>query len=333
MFRKAKSESVKPAVNALDFLIAAPGLWNLNEFERRDLTISCRDTDYIKKVKGAGSITVIDSEKCQLMHDGTIVALGGYHGEWMADIITKLQGHHEPQEEKLFHEVLKRIGPNATMIEFGCFWAYYSLWFNRAIKNATNICCEPDPHNIKIGKRNVKLNSAKGFTFMQTAAGTDDGETITINLDSDPSTKSEVVVRTVDSIAKEKNIDFLDMLHLDVQGFELDALVGAKSMISAGKVRFLFVSTHHYSISQRANIHQECLDFIKEQGGHIIASHTVAESFSGDGLIVASFSDEDKDFTVETSICHTDKSLFRPVETDVALLVDYINNGGQDVEQ
>jgi hypothetical protein len=68
--------------------------------------------------------------------------------------------------------------------------------------------------------------------------------------------------------------------------------------------------------------HADCLAFIKDRGGHIITSHTIPESFSGDGLIVASFDDKDKNFFVETSLNHTDKALFRPYEEDIQTLID-----------
>lgn len=206
------------------------------------------------------------------------------------------------------------------MIELGSFWAYYSVWFNAANKDARVICCEPDPANMKIGQTNAKLNDVKGLTFVASAAGSADGETIEVVMDSDPTKSKQVPIRSVDSLVKEHNFEKLDLLHMDVQGFEMDALRGAEETIKAGKLRFVFVSTHHYFFSGKANTHQECLHFIRQHGGHIIMSHTIAESFSGDGLIVASFDERDKDFTIESSVNHTDQSLFRSYEEDIALL-------------
>lgn len=311
-------------VNPIQYLIDFPGLWKKDQDDRKRMTIACRDTDYIPKVKNAGQIKKVDGQEVQIMHDGTMVSLGGYHGSWMSDIITQLKGHHEPQEEKVFYELLKRVRPGSTMIEFGSFWAYYSLWFAKNTKNAKNICCEPDTHNLEIGRKNAALNK-KQFSFIQAAAGTVDGETITIASDSKPDETIEVTVRTVDSIMKEQSVEFLELLHLDVQGYELDALKGAQASIKSGKIRFLCVSTHHYFFSKNPNTHNECLSFIKENDGHIMASHTVAESFSGDGLIAASFLKMDEKLLVDTSICHTDQSLFRSPEDDVALLAALVS--------
>jgi len=328
--KKKKSPKEIKKVDPIRYLIEFPGLWRMNENQRHDMTVACRDTDYIKKVKGSGKVLAKDGIKVQLMHNGLMMKLGGYHGEWMAKIISDLKGHHEPQEEKVFYEVLRRLGSNSTMIELGAFWAYYSIWFNYYLKKATNICCEPDPNNLAIGKLNAQINKVNNIHFIEGAAGKTDGEMTDVVMDSSPKNTVRVPIRTASSLAKEYGMIKVDLLHMDVQGFELGALEGAQDLISSKKLRFIFVSTHHYFFSGKANTHQECLHFIKKNGGHIISSHTVAESFSGDGLIVASFDDRDKNFKVETSINHTDQSLFRSYEEDVALLADLYRRNSKE---
>ena len=110
------------------------------------------------------------------------------------------------------------------------------------------------------------------------------------------------------------------MLHLDIQGAELDALHGARQSFQSGKVRFVFVSTHHHSISGNPNIHNQCLEFLRNNGAHIVLEHSVSESYSGDGLIVASFDERDSDAQIETSYNRASTALFRPPEVDLAIL-------------
>ncbi|MGH7237078.1 MAG: hypothetical protein ACREGF_00910, partial [Candidatus Saccharimonadales bacterium] len=116
--------------SALDVLLATP-IWIKDEEARVSMTISCRDSDYIPKIKNAGAITSRGGQQVQIMHNGLRVVVGGYHGEWMSRIIRELKGHHEPQEEKVFHEILKQLDDSAVMIELGAFWSYYSIWFNK----------------------------------------------------------------------------------------------------------------------------------------------------------------------------------------------------------
>ena len=65
----------------------------------------------------------------QIMHNGIRVLAGGYYGAWMQDLITRCKGVHEPQEEVVFAEIMKHLSDDATMIELGGFWSYYSIWF------------------------------------------------------------------------------------------------------------------------------------------------------------------------------------------------------------
>ena len=75
------------------------------------------------------------------MHNGLRVLYGRYYGSWVNEIISQLKGVHEPQEERVFYEVLKHIPAGATMVEAGCYWGYYSMWFARQVQDARG---EPD---------------------------------------------------------------------------------------------------------------------------------------------------------------------------------------------
>lgn len=308
---------LKPAKRVL---VETPDL-SVSGEERARMTLSCHDSDYIPKVKDAGKTKTVDGTQVQVMHNGLYVAKGAYQGDWQAKVIQELKGNHEPQEEKVFYEVLKRVRPGSVMMELGCWWCYYSMWFLRSVEGGTAICCEPDPDNLVTGRRNMQLNGFKepeDYIFYEAAAGREDKKTISFTTESGRNVR--VPIRTVDSLLRERKLDELAILHMDIQGAELGALKGARKSLRSGKIRFLFVSTHHYLISGDPLIHQKCLQFIKENGGHIVAEHTIAESCSGDGLIVASFTKEDQDFTVETSLQHSDDSLFRQPEKDIGLL-------------
>jgi len=90
---------------------------------------------YINRVNNAGKI----ENDTVILHNGIKVTRDGYYGDF-SGILTINGGCHEPAEERMFQEVLKFIPENGTMIELGCYWAFYSIWFNKTIKNAQNYC-------------------------------------------------------------------------------------------------------------------------------------------------------------------------------------------------
>lgn len=287
------------------------------ELRRRILMATgCNDCESIPKVPHAGEVFTDGEVRYQLMHNGVRVIEGCYYGGWMTETIRLLKGHHEPQEEKLFHEVLKHLSPGATMLELGSFWAYYSLWFRQAVKDATNYMIEPDPNNLAAGKLNFQINAAEGH-FFQYSIGRKSCAPRPFLCESD-GLRHPVAETCIDDFVASAGVKRIDLLLADVQGAELPMLEGALKTINRGQIRFVFLSTHHHSISGDPLTHQRCLQFLRDRGAHIMAAHNVTESYSGDGLIMASFDEQDRRIPeVEISKNHPTNSLFRELEYDL----------------
>jgi FkbM family methyltransferase len=256
-------------------------MYDKDILERIEVTISCNDCEYIPKVHNAGEIV----GDYQIMHNGLKVTHGGYHGDWMAEIIKSLQGHHEPQEEKAFYEVLKDIQTGGVMIEFGSNWAYYSAWFNKNVENATNIMIEPTSEKLEVGKKNFEINGMEGFFENAFVGDSSIKKSKFIDWDRKVYDMDQVCV---DDVVNRYNLDKVDIIHADIQGAELGMLYGSKKSIAKNKIRYFVVSTHGDSI------HYHCRRFLEDYGFHIICDHTVAQSYSADGLIVASLDNNKK---------------------------------------
>ena len=227
-------------------------------FEKRFIDIlSDPNNLLIKRVKDAGKI--ID-DNYVIMHNGIKVSKNGYYGDF-SKCLTLNYGCHEPAEERMFQEVLLDIQDNATMIELGSYWSFYSIWFNKRIKNAKNYCIEPDSNNMEVGIRNCKLNNVK-VDFTQGFIGNNNIK--------------------ISNFILEKNIDYIDILHSDIQGYELQLLEDIMPLLSAKKIKYIFVSTHSNAL------HYDCLELLKKCNYRIIASADFEkETFCFDGIIVA----------------------------------------------
>jgi FkbM family methyltransferase len=285
------------------------------------MTVSCRDTDGIEKVPDAGELREQDGVRVQVMHNGLLVEEGGYYGDWMTEVIRVLRGHHEPQEELVFDQILRRLrdsSPAPVMLEIGSYWAYYSLWFCRSIANARAIALEPDVPYLEVGRRNARLNSLDDrVTFTHGAIGLQSAGTISFRAESD-GLDHEVAQYSLRSLMEMHGLQTVDLILCDAQGAETPLLEGAKDSLRDGVARFLVISTHHHSISGDPLTHQKALNLLEEAGGHVITEHSVTESFSGDGLIAVSFDDRDREFTVPVSFARSKDSLFGELEYDLA---------------
>jgi hypothetical protein len=94
----------------------------------------------------------------------------------------------------------------------------------------------------------------------------------------------------------------IEMLHMDVQGAELPFIESMRRAVAERKVRFIVVSTHHEAVFSRyqklstgaTTTHEDCVRALESLGAKVFVDHDVNESYSGDGLIVASFAAEDR---------------------------------------
>lgn len=244
---------------------------------------ACPDNRFIPRVASAG--TIIDGQL--VMHNGLRVYELSYDGEGPRDLMRANQGVHEPQEERLFMEVLKYLPVGSTMLELGSYWAFYSMWFYKEIAGAYCFCVEPETRNIQMGKDNFALNfgdSPPGVIFEQAYAG-----------QNDKTADSKTVIPTisVDGFLSKRGISTLALLHADTQGHELDVLKGAATSLSAKAIKFLFISTH------TNQLHRACLEELHRHNYHILADIDLLETFSFDGLIVAQSPE-----TPEIPSCH-----------------------------
>lgn len=232
--------------------------------ERISNVRACPDNDLIPRVADAGKI----QNGCLIMHNGLKVDPLSYYGHKGKKLLVKNRGLHEPQEEKVFAEVLKDLPENAVMLELGSYWAFYSIWFNSVVKNARCFMIEPHELLIRMGMKNFHINNMKGV-FYHAFAGAESGK----------NEKGEKII-SVDDFIEEQKIDFIHILHSDIQGFELDMLKGAKKLIERKKVGYFFISTHSNEL------HNRCIEYLSQYGFILVASANMDESYSYDGLIV-----------------------------------------------
>ena len=187
--------------------------------KRIDDVLACEDNQYIPRVSDAGKY----EDNAQIMYNGIKVLLGSYYstGDHIGGqhkLLEANKGVHEPQEERVFHEVVKHIPEGGTMIELGAFWSFYSMCFNKEVRNAKNYMIEPVAENLYCGKRNFALNHMKG-DFTQAYLGK-----------TSDSPWNSIKTVCIDDFVNKKKIEHIHILHSDIQGFEYEMLQGASKL-------------------------------------------------------------------------------------------------------
>lgn len=233
--------------------------------ERTKDVLACPDNARLTRVADAGKVV----DGYQIMHNGIKVVVDGYYGDGITRMLTANRGCHEPQEEVIFEAVLRELPSGSTMLEAGAYWGFYSMWFCQAVKQPKVFLIEPDRANLVVGQRNFALNHCSG-NFTHAYIGDRPG--------SHPDGTSVV---SVESFLADQGLSQLAVLHADVQGFEVQMLRGARHLLEARCLDYLFLSTHS------GKLHGQCAQFLRESGYRVLVSLDLEESYSVDGLLVA----------------------------------------------
>lgn len=238
---------------------ALPKPEGLDAFARSRDAIADPINSLIRKVETAGGV---NKDGSVILHNGLQVPLIGsysYYGEF-SHLLVLNRGVHEPLEEFLFQEVVNSLNCDPVMIELGAYWAHYSMWIKSKFPNADVTMVEPDRVNLRAGQKNFIRNNLEG-KFIQDFVGNGHFG--------------------IDSYLQRSGIDRIDILHADIQGFELEMIDGATCALKKGKIDRIFISTHS------DELHNHCVEKLSQFGYKIVVSSSFQESTSWDGIIFA----------------------------------------------
>ena len=198
------------------------------------------------------------------LHNGNVVPTSGpqsYYGDFSQILIIN-RGVHEPVEEYVFQEVLRVLPEAPVMLELGAYWAHYSMWMKSRRPQAQVYMVEPEALNLQAGRGNFERNGYEG-TFLQAMVGRGHFQV-------------DEFIRTLDG-------GRLDLLHVDIQGFEAEMLEGAAHSLANGLVDYAFISTH----SQ--DIHEQIIRGLEAFGMRVeVSSRFDYGTTSHDGFVFAS---------------------------------------------
>jgi len=191
-------------------------------------------------------------------------------------------GIREPEATAVMQKILK---PDWTVIEIGANLGYYALMEAKVVKQVYAI--EPILKNMEALKKSIELNGYKNIKTYQLAIGPSNGEfDILVSRSSNISTmmadKMSVGVRnwfksysigtekiktlTLDSFIENLKIDKVDLVRMDIEGYEIEAVKGMQNTLkNMSKGSYLFIEFHPTFFSDKTEM-LETVDNIYSHG-------------------------------------------------------------------
>jgi len=198
-----------------------------------------------------------------------LVNVNGYELEVIpSDLGTSLElllfGIHEPVSTKLVSKILKK---DMTCLDIGSNIGYYVMLEKKILGDTGKIIAlEPSPENFKYLTKNVQRTNSTNIELHNIAAGNVrgkldffmyDGESNSGHIVPDNSFKNasgkiiQVPVTPIDILVKDLNINKLDFLRMDVEGYEFEILKGMLNTLE--KYRPIIQIEVHRSIMGNEN--------------------------------------------------------------------------------
>ncbi len=165
-----------------------------------------------------------------------------------------LLGNHEKRESDLF---VKAISEGDIVFDIGAYVGYYTLLASKSVgPRGRVIAFEPLPKNIQLLRKNLELNRVQNVQIEEAAVAEEEGSALlsygrTQSSGSLAST-GDIEVRKVslDAMIENKVVPVPDLIKIDINGGELEALRGAQRLLASHDIQ-LFLSTHGSEVKKR----------------------------------------------------------------------------------
>jgi len=151
-----------------------------------------------------------------------------------------LDGTYEKSETELFKKIVKE---GMTVVDLGANTGYYTLLAAKLVGEKGKVFAfEPEPRNFSVLMKTIQLNGYINVVAIQKAVSNKNGTARLILSDSDPGQHSvyekvgkdsiQVDITTMDTFWGNQGYPPIDVIKMDIEGAEMEALEGMGNLIS-----------------------------------------------------------------------------------------------------
>ncbi|MEC4985903.1 MAG: FkbM family methyltransferase [Oscillatoria sp. PMC 1068.18] len=179
--------------------------------------------------------------------------------------------------ESGMREVLKTyLHPGNICVELGANEGYFTAIASNLVGNQGKIIAvEPQERLQPILRENLRLNNCENVIISQVAVS-DKPEKVTLYISPDMNTgstgatkisrfsqpKQETTALTLTQLFEQQGIATCDLLKVDIEGFEYEAILGSKELFEQHRVRAIALELHPYHLAKRGLSAQDIVNFL-----------------------------------------------------------------------
>lgn len=208
-----------------------------------------------------------------------------YYGFSIGTKLVNLRGVNVKVKRQIFNKyaefnpeienyIKKRdINKNDIVLDIGAYVGYFTLYAAKKATNGKVITFEPIPWNYKILTDNIKLNKLNNVELHKLGISNIKKEIRFIGKGGSSKIEMEkgdliVPVTSIDLFLKDNSINYKDVsfVMMDIEGEEVNAVVGARNLIKKGSAFWAIASYHNVNGKQTYEFLEQ---YFKKFGYHV----------------------------------------------------------------
>ncbi|HEX7558597.1 MAG TPA: FkbM family methyltransferase [Usitatibacter sp.] len=205
------------------------------------------------------------------------------HGRFLLDPVSNLgsrlmrTGEYEPEMARTLEHYL---AASSTFLDVGANEGYFSVMGSKLVGPAGRvIAIEPQTRLQAVLKENLRLNDALRVEVV-TAAISDTSGKAKLHISPDTNTGSsslaqttayrlpteEVPTKTLLDLLAECRVGTVDLMKMDIEGFEYEAILGSKALFASHRIRALALELHPAVLAKKRLNPDDITNFLRESG-------------------------------------------------------------------
>lgn len=178
-----------------------------------------------------------------------------------------------------FNNLMDIVEKDFVIIDVGANIGRFSFHFAKKAIDGKVYCFEPDPYNFSMQMHNASRNNFNNIKFHQMGLGSESGSfpLYRVNLNNPGmnrillhghhvTNKVEIIdVASLDEIMPASDTNKLDLIKIDVEGFEFEVLRGGENLIDKFKP-ILFIELSNANLSEHNSSSKEVVEWIQSKG-------------------------------------------------------------------
>jgi FkbM family methyltransferase len=209
------------------------------------------------------------------------------HGRFWIDPLSHLgfelseRGHYEDAMRRTLEKYLR---PGSTFVDVGANEGYFTVIAARRCGiGGRVVAIEPQERLLPVITQNLRLNGFEWATIANVAVSDSPG-VVELHLAPNINTggsglhrqyryrvpTQQTAAQTLAQILDEQNLERVDLMKMDIEGFEYEALLGSPSVFAQHRVRTLALELHPRILEQRQQNAADITGMLTQHGYRMV---------------------------------------------------------------